>query len=196
MARCIGFGCVATSTDDKRSRGDFYPTPACATEALLKVTRFDGPVWEPAAGKGHISDVLRSHGYQVIESDLYADELGRGDKVDFLSTTSLPDGVKTVITNPPYSLLNNFLLHGISLNPEFLIMHTAVTALGGKTRGRIFNEHRPSLVVIISNNLKIETPKGVIRSIFNHAWFVWEKGKFDTIVKWVEAEEKCKDHLV
>lgn len=196
MARYIGLGGVAISPDDKRSRGDFYPTPACATEALLRVTRFDGPVWEPAVGKGHISDVLISHGYQVIESDLHADELGRGDKVDFLNTTSLPDGIKTVITNPPYSLLDKFIFHAINLNPDFLIMHTAVTALGGKTRGRIFNKHKPSLVVIISNKLKIETPKGIIISIFNHAWFVWERGKSDTILKWVEAEEKCKDHLV
>jgi len=187
MAKFVVPGQVSVSPDDERSKGDFYPTPFCATEALLRTVKFDGHVWEPAAGKGHISDVLRASHYQVIESDLYADELGRGSKVNFLETTSVPPGVKTIITNPPYSLLNDFIIHGLSLDPEFLIIHASVPALGGKTRGKIFNEHKPSLVIVISNNLKIETPKGVIRSIFNHDWIVWKKGSVDTQIKWVEA---------
>ena len=39
---------------------DFFPTPKCATKALLAYERFDGNVLEPACGKGDISKVFNS----------------------------------------------------------------------------------------------------------------------------------------
>ena len=39
---------------------NFYPTPPEATRALLSVETFDGPIWEPACGQGHIAKVLEA----------------------------------------------------------------------------------------------------------------------------------------
>ncbi|MGL1659540.1 hypothetical protein ACSTH1_23845, partial [Vibrio parahaemolyticus] len=44
---------------DQHIRANFYPTPPEATRALLSVETFDGSIWEPACGKGHIADVLK-----------------------------------------------------------------------------------------------------------------------------------------
>src|SRR5262249_30882466 len=51
-------------------RDDLYETPHVATRALLTVERLPHHVWEPAAGRGAIAEVLRAHGHQVIASDL------------------------------------------------------------------------------------------------------------------------------
>ncbi|MDX2159134.1 MAG: hypothetical protein SFW09_21730 [Hyphomicrobiaceae bacterium] len=45
-------------------------TPPEATRALLSVERFDGPIWEPACGLGHISNVLTEAGNEVVSTDL------------------------------------------------------------------------------------------------------------------------------
>lgn len=42
----------------ERAHADYYATEPKATEWLLKLENFDGPILEPACGEGHISDVL------------------------------------------------------------------------------------------------------------------------------------------
>ena len=49
---------------------DCYGTPAVAVEALLRVERLPHHLWEVAAGRGNIVNVLRAHGHQVVASDL------------------------------------------------------------------------------------------------------------------------------
>lgn len=53
-----------------RERDDFYATPAPSTEALLSVEQFEGNIWEPCCGEGHISRVLEDAGYTVQSTDL------------------------------------------------------------------------------------------------------------------------------
>jgi hypothetical protein len=66
---------------------DFYETPRCAVEALLAVEKLPHWLWEPAAGRGAIVNVLRDRGHAVIASDV----VGRGFPLhfvgDFLETT-------------------------------------------------------------------------------------------------------------
>ena len=52
---------------------DFYPTPAYATKALFEQIRpkYLGKVWEPACGKGHMSEVIKGYAEEVVSSDLY-----------------------------------------------------------------------------------------------------------------------------
>ena len=53
-----------------RQKDDWYPTPEIATRRLLDVEMFDEQIWEPAAGDGAISRVLKTACYDVISSDL------------------------------------------------------------------------------------------------------------------------------
>jgi hypothetical protein len=71
---------------------DLYETPAVATQALLRVETLPKLVWEPAAGRGAISRVLRNAGYLVIEQDLVdyvGRDLGVETDVDFLKQTRM-----------------------------------------------------------------------------------------------------------
>jgi len=81
-----------------RARFEFYPTPPEATLALLSAETFDGSVWEPACGQGHISKVLAGAGIEVVSTDLVQRDYGTGD-VDFLRETV--SRAKHIVTNPP-----------------------------------------------------------------------------------------------
>ena len=79
----------------------------------------DGSIWEPANGRGAISDVLRAAGFHVIATDPadYGVQDARGG-VDFLAQTAAPDGVTTILTNPPFMYANEFVRHALTLVPR------------------------------------------------------------------------------
>lgn len=97
-----------------RAAYEFYPTPPEATRALLFAERFDGSVWEPACGQGHISKVLAQAGYDVVSTDLVAYGYGEGGR-DFLAERR--PLAKHIITNPPYGrgLADAFAKHALKL---------------------------------------------------------------------------------
>ena len=49
---------ASNHAEHERAWGDYYATEPRATEWLLKLEQFDGPILEPACGEGHISEVL------------------------------------------------------------------------------------------------------------------------------------------
>ena len=48
---------ASNHTDHERAHGDYYATEPKATEWLLKLEKFNGPILEPSCGEGHISKV-------------------------------------------------------------------------------------------------------------------------------------------
>jgi hypothetical protein len=82
----------------RRLSGDYYATDQPITEALLSVEKFEGLIWEPCAGEGWISEVLLSHGYEVLSTDLFDRGYGIGG-VNFLKENRR---VPNIVTNPPY----------------------------------------------------------------------------------------------
>jgi len=85
---------------DREAR-DFYATPDWVTEALLRHAQFRGRVWEPCCGAGAVTIVMQRHGYDVTSTDI-ADHGFGAPGVDFLSCQTLPDGCRSIVTNPPY----------------------------------------------------------------------------------------------
>ena len=89
----------AVARRDRNIRDQFYPTPLEATRALLSVEAFDGDIWEPACGEGHIAKVLFNAGHSVVSTDLNDRGFGVAG-VDFLAQRSAR--AKHIVTNPPY----------------------------------------------------------------------------------------------
>lgn len=120
---------VGARAIDRHVSANFYPTPPEATRALLSVETFDGPVWEPACGKGHIAKVLQAAGLEVLATDLNDWSYG-ATGVDFLdpahvrATRRAAPRIKHIVTNPPY---------GSGLADDFIAQSLTVTAdTGGK----------------------------------------------------------------
>ena len=84
---------------------DLYETPDVAVEALLRVENLPRRIWEPACGRGAIVNVLRSHGHEVVASDIagYREVVRNG--VDGLlvppgDTAALIAAVRRVLDDP------------------------------------------------------------------------------------------------
>ena len=174
------------------SPNDFYSTHSDSIntfleEFLKKYIIYE--VWEPAAGRGNISSVLQKFGIKVFSSDL----ISRGENglaferdghtifgnIDFLQQKSLPNNdIDTIITNPPFSLAEEFIRKSIELHPKlFIIMYLKLTFLEGKKRYKLFQEYPPTEVWIHSSrqncdkNGAEEFKNG---SAVAYAWFVWK----------------------
>lgn len=166
--------------DDKRPASDFYETHPSLVEKLLKVEELRNRVWEPACGRGAISEVLKEHGYDVISSDLY--DWGYGTVgVDFLKQQpSYEIGVNTIITNPPFYLSEQFAWHALNLGVQKVILFNRLAWLESKRRFKLFTKTPLKKVYVLSLRPPMmhrpdhEGPK--IRSgTVAYAWYVWER---------------------
>ena len=69
-----------------RAKYDLYPTPRKCVSDLLKRVDFKGNIWEPACGKGDISEVLLDHNHTVLSTDIVDHGYDKlVSKIDFLN---------------------------------------------------------------------------------------------------------------
>lgn len=94
--------------DYERIANDLYPTPVKFVHCLAEHLPLGGSTlwWEPAVGEGHIAfEVERLTGRELILSDIVRyPKLGNVEMTvsDFLLIEKAPEGVRGIITNPPY----------------------------------------------------------------------------------------------
>lgn len=122
---------------------DLYETPACAVEALLRVEPLPHQIWEPCAGRGAISRILSAAGHAVISHDLVAypgADVGIAAPIDFMKETAAPAGVRCITTNPPFSVADDFIRHGLSLGCDVIVL-LRLMALEGEGRSDLIDKH-------------------------------------------------------
>lgn len=159
---------------ENRELNDFYPTPPEGTEALLQVETFDGPIWEPACGNGAISEVLKTHGYEVISTDLV--DRGYGETgIDFLM--EYKPLAPNIITNPPYKLARPFIEKSLSLTTGKVAMLCRLAFLEGASRKEFFEQSPLARVWVFSKRLSIYRRGEEMKSggMVAFAWYVWER---------------------
>ena len=187
---------ASNHTDKEREQNDYYATEPKALELLLELEQFDHYVWEPACGEGHLSEVLKSHGYNVKSSDIVNRGYSGTEILDFLKVKK--EDVKReiprdIITNPPYKYAKEFVEHAldISMGSVKVAMFLKVQFLEGKARKELFKKYPPKVIYVASSRLlcakngEFEKMKAGGGSAVAYAWFIWEKGfKGDTVVRW------------
>lgn len=158
-----------------RPSDDFYPTPPEATRALLKVEKFGHVIWEPACGDGAISEVLFSSGYDVVSTDLNSHGYGKPD-IDFLKT-DLPYA-NTIITNPPFTLAEEFIEHAHKLKVVKMALLLKLSALEGRRRSEVMRKTHLTRIHVFENRLTMTRngEKSKNGGMIAFAWFVWEHG--------------------
>lgn len=178
-----------------RAAFEYYPTPPAATRALLSVETFDGPIWEPACGEGHISKVLEEAGHTVVSTDL-ATRWGYGTMgQDFLRAVENP--AKHIITNPPYGrgLADAFVKQALWLTRSTggkVAMLLAIQSLAGPYRHALWTSHPPAVIYALDecqcwpygDAAKATTAIGKQR----YVWVVWTPGHTGpTVFKWLST---------
>lgn len=157
---------------------DFYETPAEATRALLQVETLPHIVWEPAAGRGAIVDVLRSASHEVVASDLIDyGEPTQASRRDFLMERKAPPGCTAIVTNPPFKLAEKFVEHGLTLCP-LVIMLLRLAFLESEKRTIILDTGKLARIHVFRNRLPMMHRDGwsgnKATSAIPFAWFVWD----------------------
>lgn len=196
-------GINKNGTTSERETADYYTTDTTAVEQFVKhITKIRGlitgssfnTIWEPACGCGNISKVLQSHGYEVISSDLHDRGFGFSG-FDFLDSVKVPERCNTIITNPPYSLANEFILHAMDILPiggiYFALMNLSYLT-GQKRFEEIYNNGYlraihvyPHRINCYKNNINTGHSSPV-----NYAWFEFIKPAYNLqqipAIYWIE----------
>lgn len=137
---------ASNHTDKEREPNDFYATDPIAVDKLVWSIGFiPCVVWECACGTGCLSERLEQYCRGVVSTDVI--DRGYGQVQDFLLAKEMPSGCSCIITNPPYKLATEFILHALSLLPDGgrCIMFLKTTFLEGEKRHRLlFSKYPPN----------------------------------------------------
>lgn len=164
-----------------RNLSDDFQTPAQALKPLLPFLKKDIIIWECAEGKGNLTKEFIRHGYQIIATDLLYG-------YDFLKWQ--PDNFDCIITNPPYSLKQDFLIRAYSLKKPFAFL-LPLTTFETTKRQELFRTHGIE-IILFDKRINFETPSGKgSGSWFAVAWFTWglNIGKELTFVKFESTRQ-------
>lgn len=176
---------ASNHANGERQHEDYYATEPKATEWLCQLEQFDGRILEPACGEGHISEVLKAAGYEVVSRDLV--DRGYGEVTDFLAIDNQEwDG--NIVTNPPYKYAQQFVEKALSIIPERRKWRCSSNCSFSKARHVARCSVLPPIRVWVSSSRLNCAKNGDFNAnqggALAYAWFVWEKGyKGDTTVK-------------
>lgn len=175
-----GTSLSGTSTSRVRVKDDYYATPPESTMALLDREIFEGNILEPACGAGHMSEVLKEYGYDVVSNDLIDRGYGELNK-DFL-LEEFPK-YDNVITNPPFKYAKEFIEKALEVSNKKVAMFCKIQLLEGVARRDMF-ENTPLRTVYVftkrqnplRNGSPVDENGKKWASTMCFAWFVWEHG--------------------
>lgn len=131
---------ASNHTEKEREQHDYYATEPKALELLLQLETFCPYIWECACGGGHLSEVLKEHGYKVKSSDIIDRGYPGTEVIDFLKVRKDNGISRDIITNPPYKYAKEFIEKAldISMDSTKIAMFLKVQFLEGKARRELF----------------------------------------------------------
>lgn len=173
-------GISTTWHPEERAAGDYYTTDPTAVRQFINYLQIDGKItegiiWEPACGCGNISKELINAGYNVFSTDLHDRGFGESG-IDFLQTFIKPLDCDTIITNPPYSLANEFILKAMDALPKhgryYALMNISYLA-GIKRHQEIYSKGYLRAIHIYPHRIHCYKNNNITghSSPVNYAWF-------------------------
>lgn len=153
-----------------QNHSDLFLTDPQALFPLLPYLNPKWHLWEPACGdeKTPLLDWLGFfEGFSITGTDIR----GYGG-VNFLTETPTKD-FDAVITNPPYSIKNQWIERCYELEKPFALL-MPYTTLESPRRQKLFREHGIELL-ILPKRVDFTTPSGKKGGAwFPVAWFCWK----------------------
>jgi len=185
------------SATDKADN-DFYATnPNTVREFLDKSSKdFENVkmIWENCCGQGHLSKVLLEYfnkGQLLCVTDLIDRGYGVGG-IDFLNSDFNPNA-DLIITNPPFSLVNDFIVKGLEKTNRYLVYLCKIQMLETVARKKIL-ENSPLKYIYVHSKRQATWKDGMEldpqgkkwATTMRLAWFVWDKEyKGEPIIKFI-----------
>ena len=151
---------------------NYYPTPKYITRGLLEKIDFEGVIFEPACGEGHIADVLKTK-YQIFTNDIHD---GYEYKAHFNEDFLLWDSdlkYSNIVTNPPYNLAMEFMQKSLEIATHKVALLMPIRNIAGSQERFAFYMKNPPLYFMPIPHKIDWFNKG--NPIHECAWYVWDK---------------------
>lgn len=157
-----------------RKASDLYPTPPEVTVALMRFLKLprSTQIWEPACGQGDMVEALRACGMLAYGTDIR-------DGQDFLDRWQPRNTIAAcswIITNPPFSLADEFIRHAAEIGKPFAMLLKAQYWHAAK-RAQLFREIPPSYVLPLTWRpdflFKERNGKKGASPLMDVMWCVW-----------------------
>ena len=138
-------------------------------------------------GGGRLAKELKRLGYNVTrETDLF--DRGYGDVgVDFFECDTVFEG--NLITNPPYSMINDWIRHSIYIASNKSYIFCRIQTIETIKRYKIFKETPPVYICPFVKRIQCyrNDDVGSNGSAVCYAWFIWDNtvDNKDTKVRWL-----------
>lgn len=187
------------NSSDKGDKVHDFPTPPWATRALVEhvigVDLEGRTVWEPAAGRNIMADVLLEYAGSVYDTDKfdYGPQYRPIGPVDYLEATHPMEDCDFVITNPPFFLAKEFVLKALSetrLGVAVLLRTNWVEGTG--RYDDLFKEDPPTQIAFFSERVPMVRgrwdPKASTAT--SYSWFVWQHGRGPRPPMWIPPRQK------
>lgn len=146
-----------------------FQTPPEALYPLIKFLKKEWVIWECASGEGNLVKELERREFKVIASDILKGQ-------NFL--TWQPDKFDCIITNPPYSLKQEFLVRCYVLERPFALL-LPLTTFETTKRQELFKQYGVQLI-LFDKRINFTVPDGRVQHEskvwFSTAWFTWGLG--------------------
>ena len=176
-----------THKNKNRVEDDFYATDPNAINSLLQYEDFNHNIWECACGNGFLSQRLKDFGYNVFSSDIVNRGYEDTNIQNFLQANKKEN--YDIITNPPYTHANEFVLKAIELADRKVAMFLKIQFLETQKRyNNIFIKYPPSKVYIFSKRIRCFKNGNYNNenSAVCYCWYIWDNQyKGDSILKWI-----------
>lgn len=206
MRRPKGFTSVMSSRVEPLDSLDLFCTPPWATRALCEcVLNTNGlkrsSCWEPAAGEGHMSEVLKEYFGSVYASDVH--DYGHGhaigsfvgvgaDRAEWPDPSFPPSWV---MANPPFRLAVEFAERALDeASQGVALLLRSVWIESADRYERLFRDRAPDCVAFFSE--RVAMVKGRwdpdASTATSYAWFVWQLPREGegTLLHWIPPGQR------
>lgn len=177
----------------ERQAEDYYATPTDEVLNILRELGYDfygASILEPCVGGGHMAEGIISYLKETestrnkliatdikdrgYETDYWNCQYG----LDFLGDDYPIDSADVIIMNPPYSILEPFLIRALEIAKQHLIVLCRMQVLEGESRyEKIFANNPPTDIYQYVDRIQCwkngEEPEG--SSAQGYCWLVWNK---------------------
>ncbi len=156
---------AAITQQDSNRDSDHYATPINVIEELFKREKFNGVIHDPCCGDFRIMDVANRFGYEATGDDILLSGKSFFD-VSHWSTNRHDN----IVTNPPYSIAIDFLLHALAVS-DTVAMLLPINFLAGVERFKEVHQiYRLASLYVFARRLNFGSSNPPPT---DHAWFVY-----------------------
>ena len=185
--------------ENGRVENDYYATNPKAVEMLLMKYPFHAAtILEPCVGGGHIANAINNFftNKRVITGLDLVDRGYPNTIVQNFLTWETDRKFEGIITNPPFSLAQEFIKKGMELLTDDgqMAMFLKIQFLEGAKRKEFFEKYPPKYIYVFRNRMatwnngnEVDPNTGKRwATTMCHAWFIWEKGSStEPIIRWL-----------